>query len=308
MVTGRPCPACGAGDFHAYREVDSWIRKVPDGLDRAKHVRVRIERCGCGLFRTVPLSDERTADELYATDSICFEASVSKVRLAAETTVSSTDERHAISIPPPAKLLDVGCGAGQWLLRATCAGYRATGIDLDPRAVAFARDDLGLDAREMPLEKLPAENRFDVITLFGILEHVEEPVALLRAARERLTPGGEIVIGVPNTASLHRVVSRLGPHDWDMFLEPGHLYHYDASTLSKVAARAGLRRVRWHTATIRIRGKIPWMPVRIPSIERRIQEATTASRPAMAAYTAGLRALDALRAGDTVFATFRPEA
>jgi 2-polyprenyl-3-methyl-5-hydroxy-6-metoxy-1,4-benzoquinol methylase len=300
------CPVCGRRAFALYREVRSRLAQVPTGLDRGPYIHARVERCeGCRLFRTVHLSDARSAEALYTVKSVCFDASASKVALAGLRSASSTDELSLIPVPPPARLFEVGCGGGQLLLRARARGYLVEGIDLDPRAVAFAGEQLGLPVRNIPLEALAPEERYDVIVLFGVLEHVAEPRGMLVRLRDHLAPGGALVIGVPNAASLNRRVSRLSRHDWDMFLEPGHLYHYDIRTLGALAVAAGLALVRWRTATITIRGKIPPLPVRWPRLEGAVRQLVQRWSLAERGYVAALRALDVVRGGDMLFAVFR---
>lgn len=304
-VRDAACPVCQARVFRLYREVASTIREVPDGLDRPRSVQARIERCArCGLYRTIPSGDDQSPEQLYREASVCFNASLSKVQVAGTRCVSSVDELSLLTVRPPARLLDIGCGAGQFLWRAVQAGYRASGIDPDPRAVSFARAELGLDARCVSLDQFPTDEPFDVVAMFGVLEHIAEPRAWLHAVRQRLSPGGELLVGLPNVASLNRWISRLGPHDWDMFLEPGHLYHYDIRTLTALAARVGLRLRRWVTGTITIRGKVPFLPVRSVPLERRVQRLVERHGAVRGLYLAGLRCLDRVRAGDMLLAIF----
>lgn len=295
------CPVCGEERFSTLREIDSTLRTVPDGLDRATHRRVRIDRCDvCGLLSSLDLANAPSAE------SLSFDASASKVRVAGARSTSSTDELGLLRTRPPASLLDVGCGAGQFLLRATDAGFDAQGIDPDPRSVSFVTGQLGLRARRGSLDMLGANERFDVISMLGVLEHVPDPVTFLRDASVHLSEGGELLAGVPNPTSLNRRVSRLSRHDWDMFLEPGHLYHYDPRTLRMLGERAGLHMVRWRTATITIRGKVPFLPARVPAIERQIRSVTARFAPANRAYLSALRLLDRMKLGDTVLAVFKP--
>ena len=294
------CPVCGEDQWVTLREIDSTLRTVPDGLDRAPHVRVSVDRCGiCGLLRSVDHGG------LEAVESVSFNASATKVRAAGVKSVSSTDELGMLRARPPATLLDVGCGAGQFLLRANDAGFDAQGIDPDPQSVGFVLDDLDLTARLGSLEVLGDDERFDAVSILGVLEHIANPVDFLTQASAHLNPGGEVLVGVPNVASLNRRVSRLSQHDWDMLLEPGHLYHYDPRTLRMLGERAGLRMQRWRTGTITIRGKVPFLPVRFPVIERVVRAATSVP-PLRQAYVAVLRALDLMQMGDTVLAVFTP--
>ena len=302
-----PCPACDGIEFRLYRNVHSQISAIPEGLDRGDDVDVRIERCrNCGLFRSLPVSDNRSIETLYEDDSICFDASASKLA-AGNNAISSTDELSIVDTAPPARLLDVGCGAGQFLLRCQSLGFDVMGVEIDPLAVEFACRELGLNVRTGGIFAVEDEEKFDIVSALGVLEHVERPAAFLDALAKHLTPGGEILIGVPNAACLNRIVSRASAHDWDMFLEPGHLYSYDIKCLSSLAKRCGLRCKRWMTATLTIRGKIPLLPARHVPLERGLIALTDNNPLLQRAYVAGLRALDRARGGDMLFATFVPE-
>lgn len=303
---GDPCPSCTASNWTGYRTIRSRRAVIPQGLDRDRDVHVRVERCqNCELFRSIHLGDNRSEEELYAEDSVSFDASREKVEAAGTSTTLSRDEVDLVSTEPPARLLDIGCGAGQFLLRADQAGYDVLGIDIDKRAVEFVRNELDLEAHALSVGDLPEGESFDIITMIGVLEHLEDPVGTLEAVRTRLRDEGEVLVGVPNTRSLDRWVSRLGPHGWDMFIEPGHLYHYDPDTIKRVATRAGLSVVDWQTATIAIRGKIPGLPVRLPKLERGVRRAVEASSWLDASYRTALSALDALGLGDSLFANLR---
>ena len=303
---GFLCPVCGGSRFQTYREVVSELKEIPQGLDRARYVHAQVWRCRiCGLYRTKSFLDARQPAELYYDSSICFNASRSKTRIAGASSISSTDELSLIRTCPPARLLEVGCGAGQFLLRASRAGYDVTGIDMDPRAVSFCRDELALNAHCGTLESLPEKEKFDVIVLLGVLEHMEQPEPFLVGVRQHLNAGGEVLIGVPNVDCLNQWVSRLSRHDWDMFLEPGHCYHYNVRTLTALARRTGLLLCRWATGTIVIRGKIPILPLRHAFLERMVWRAVSAHAWIRGFYLASLRFLDVFRAGDMLLATFR---
>lgn len=120
--------------------------------------------------------------------------------------VRETIARHA---PDGGRVLDVGCGTG-FLLEALARDGRwhGVGVDLSPDSVGLARDRLArlgaadrLDARVGSAYE-PPEGPFDLVTLTDVLEHLEDPRACLRALRERLAPGGLLVVSTPNRRSL----------------------------------------------------------------------------------------------------------
>jgi SAM-dependent methyltransferase len=109
---------------------------------------------------------------------------------------------------PAGRVLDVGCGTGFLLERLAERGFSGVGIDLSPESVAHARRrlaEIGAAARlsaEVGSAYEPPAGPFDLIALTDVLEHLEDPRACLRALRERLAPGGLLVVSTPNRRSL----------------------------------------------------------------------------------------------------------
>jgi 2-polyprenyl-3-methyl-5-hydroxy-6-metoxy-1,4-benzoquinol methylase len=104
--------------------------------------------------------------------------------------------------PRGGKLLDIGCGTGNFLTAARDAGYEVTGIELDRNAARFAKERLGLQ-NILPLTisefaEQHAEEQFDVVTFFEVLEHQAAPVEFLQMVKARVKPGGVIALSVPN--------------------------------------------------------------------------------------------------------------
>ncbi|MGD9696732.1 MAG: class I SAM-dependent methyltransferase [Thermoleophilia bacterium] len=106
------------------------------------------------------------------------------------------------------RVLDVGCGTGFLLEQLAARGYSGVGVDLSPESVELARArlaELAVGDRlraEVGSAYEPPEGPFDLITLTDVLEHLEDPRASLRAAADRLAPGGLIVVNTPNRRSL----------------------------------------------------------------------------------------------------------
>jgi 2-polyprenyl-3-methyl-5-hydroxy-6-metoxy-1,4-benzoquinol methylase len=136
------------------------------------------------------------------------------------------------------QLLDVGCGGGEFLGRMRQLGWRAVGVEPDPKAVEVARSVRGLDVRPGTLEEQHFEDdRFDAVTSSHVIEHVHDPLAFLRECARVTKVGGRVVVVTPNTASLgHR---RLGT-DWIGLDPPRHLHLFSVATLRVLAVRAGL--------------------------------------------------------------------
>lgn len=121
---------------------------------------------------------------------------------------------------PGQRLLDIGCGNGDFLLNARDAGWDVVGVDPDPKAVVAAKQR-GLDVSVGSVELYAGESGcFDAITLSHVLEHLHEPVRFIQTVHRLLKPGGVIFIDTPNIES--RGARRWG-RNWRGLETPRHL-------------------------------------------------------------------------------------
>lgn len=142
-------------------------------------------------------------------------------------------------------LLDVGAGAGLFLHAAQQDGWQVQGVEIASAGVEFARSRLGLDVIQAQMTEvgLPA-GRYDVVTMQETIEHLLDPLAVLREIQRVLRPGGLVSITTPNFDSLAR---RLIGLQWSN-LSPGeHLFYFTPRTLSAMLERAGFASVGVHT-------------------------------------------------------------
>lgn len=139
-------------------------------------------------------------------------------------------------------LLDFGCGVGKLCLIAQEYGLQATGIEADPSARLTAAQTGGLkvyaDFQELQAA-LPFE-RFDIITMWDVIEHLREPWEDLQNLSNRLRPGGYLLVSTPNARSLR---ARLRQSRWDNILNPTHFYYFTRKSLRAVLYRADFNEV-----------------------------------------------------------------
>lgn len=143
------------------------------------------------------------------------------------------------------KLLDVGCGSGQFLVGMRELGWDVLGVEPDPEAARIAKERFGLPVIVAPLEEAgPPNNSFDAITMSHVVEHVHDPIAILRECARLLKPGGKLVVITPNIASLGHRLFRTA---WRGLEPPRHLNLFSPRTLHACAERAGLKIARLDT-------------------------------------------------------------
>ncbi len=105
--------------------------------------------------------------------------------------------------PGPGRLLDVGASFGHFLAEAR-AGFEPYGIELNARAVAWSVSQFGVRNEVASLYDLPAglPSAFDAITMWDVIEHLDDPRRALAACRDRLAPGGWIFLSTPDAGAL----------------------------------------------------------------------------------------------------------
>ncbi len=135
-----------------------------------------------------------------------------------------------------ATVLDVGCGRGEFLDLARNAGLKTFGIELNRDGAVVAREK-GHSVFSCLLEQLKDESpqtKFDLITCFQVMEHVPDPVGLLRQALGFLAPGGQVSVSVPNSFGLYWFHPS-DPYQWP----PHHISRWrkaDLVSLGRAAA------------------------------------------------------------------------
>jgi 2-polyprenyl-3-methyl-5-hydroxy-6-metoxy-1,4-benzoquinol methylase len=138
------------------------------------------------------------------------------------------------------ELLDVGCATGFFLDVARDQGWQVAGVDVSTFAVDYARDSLGLDrVFQGELQDIGFENnQFNVATMWFVLEHSRNPVALLTEAHRILKPGGMLALAVPNIGGLYFSLFKkrwLKERDLRYF----HFYDFSPASLQKALQRTG---------------------------------------------------------------------
>jgi SAM-dependent methyltransferase len=138
----------------------------------------------------------------------------------------------------PGTLLEIGCGQGGFAGRLA-RRFRYVGIDLDETSISVARrrlDAHGIagELRVGDLAVIDANETFDVVCAFEVLEHLEDDNGALHGWAQKLAPGGTLIVSVPAGSDRYA--------EWDEYA--GHFRRYDAPQLVGQFAQAGLADAR----------------------------------------------------------------
>ncbi len=137
-------------------------------------------------------------------------------------------------------VLDFGCSAGHLLMGIQDRACKVYGHDLNKKELEFCRERLGLDVSDQPLHERFAEGTFDLITMIFVLEHIADPVGLLKYLAKFLKPGGRIAILVPSVRDALVNFYEL-PVYRRFYYCIEHLFYYSPTTLGMLLDKAGLR-------------------------------------------------------------------
>lgn len=212
-----PCPLCGA---------ESRRHCSKGGFT---FVRCR----ACGLTRVEPLPSPEEIEAYYRRGYDQFRYSFATPDAAPpERKMEELDilERYGVR----GALLDVGSAHGHFMENAARHGWRAEGVEPQEKA---RNDALRRFGRRVyaALEDAP-RGAYDAVTMWHVIEHIADPEAFLRAAGERLRPGGVLALATPNIDSL---VARATGESWGWLSPPDHLFLYSPRTLPRLLERNG---------------------------------------------------------------------
>ncbi len=145
--------------------------------------------------------------------------------------------------PEKGKVLDIGCGYGHFIEIMMSLGWATLGIDLSPKTLAYARKK-GLNVAKASIDNATfPDGSFNAITAFYVLEHLANPLSTLKKVLKMLKPGGVIVIRVPCTTSIVRILSVFKVKN-NLYDIPYHLYDFSPKTISLLLKKAGFSLIK----------------------------------------------------------------
>ena len=294
------CPICCENNWKKKKSIDSNIKHVPPGLTRPNSINCNICECAsCGLEFNKDFLHNKNYRALY-TDQMIYSQNSHSHPYTIEP-LYSFDIIHALNRFSKEKgnLLEIGFQNINVLEQFKASGWKVEGVDLDSSAVKRAQNK-GYTTYQSDIEdKIFDQKRYDAIVAIGVFEHIENPLRFLLRINELLNSNGLLLLQLPNPQSLNAFCSKFSIHGWDMYGEPGHVFLYRKSHLITLLKRYCFSIKLYHTATIRSRGKIPFIPFRNHYLETKMRFFIQQSNFILACYTALLKLLDFFSLGDT---------
>ncbi len=243
------CPVCNGQSFQAGPQI------FDDRYGQA-HI-FNLASCkNCRHLATAPRLSESDLPALYGTyyprkainaAQVAQEAAkILKPQAALRRWWNGTDNQGQYSVRAGQSMLDVGCGSGCSLLEAQALGAKAFGIEADPNVRPIAQA-LGLSIHFGSLQDEPFPGqRFDLIVMNQVIEHLPDPDQALRQLAQRLAPEGRLFLVMPNTESIWK---RLSGTRWINWHIPYHQHHFNQRNFIRMAQACGLKMVRKRTIT-----------------------------------------------------------
>lgn len=204
----------------------------------------RIVTCKiCRLIYTNPRLKSKFLKELYSEEYFKNDHSsvlgYSNYLQDKENIIKTFDKRLSKieTFVPLGKLLDVGCATGFFMHSAKMRGWKVEGVEISQYAASYARERYGFKVHVGDISQidLPA-NTYDLITLWDVIEHLENPIETLKRLKRVLKKNGLLVFSTPNALSLP---AKLTKHKWMGYkLSDEHLTYFSKRTVDLLLKKA----------------------------------------------------------------------
>ena len=231
---GGTCPRC-AGDAYLT------LFQAEDRLGSANGRRFHIVECSrCALIRIDPIPSAAEAATFYP-DKYWWKPDSSTSGRLAEIyrQLVLIDHAHFVThdIDRAGLILDVGCGGGSLVHALRKRGLKAFGLDPAVGAARSAHERYGPNVVRGMVPQAPFKpGTFSTITLCRVLEHVPDPIELLKGLGRLLQPGGKLFVQIPNAACWQFLL--LGKR-WSGLDAPRHLIHFRTADLEEILEATG---------------------------------------------------------------------
>ena len=235
------CPVCEKDFFTPYLEIFD---------DRYGEPNIyKLMKCqNCLHISTSPRLKEENLEELYGQYYPRKELKINEIINQSKNCqkkfnrivrwFSGTNNQGQYYLKAGEKVLDIGCGSCSSLLEAKSYGAEVYGLEADKNIKSISEKlNLKVYFGTINNQNLP-NNFFDVIIMNQVLEHFPDPDISLKTLTKKLKPNGKIIIVIPNTNSLWRIITEKKWINWHV---PYHLHHFNEKNFRKMISRCGFK-------------------------------------------------------------------
>lgn len=145
----------------------------------------------------------------------------------------------------PGKVLEIGCSTGLLLSMLKARNWDVLGVEMSKKS-ADAAKSRGIKIIVNSFENVKFDQKFDLIILNHVLEHLENPKEVLKKAYSILDPNGAILISLPNFGSLSAIVQKC---NWKLLLPEEHLWQFTYDSLNILFKKIGLKTIYWDASS-----------------------------------------------------------
>lgn len=228
------CPVCGSGEHKLFLSCRDYTVSGEEFTIR--------ECTQCRFKFTSPRPAQHAIgpyyqSEAYISHSDSTAGVINKLYHAVRRKTLADKVNLINQLQPKGSLLDVGCGTGNFLKACADAGWQTKGVEADPAARQKAIETSGAEVQADLLQAYKGK-KFDVITLWHVLEHLHQLEESLLKIKTLMAKEAVLVVAVPNSGSFD---ARYYRQHWAAYDVPRHLYHFNQDTLSKLFAKYGLK-------------------------------------------------------------------
>ena len=225
LKTSRNCPISGSNQAYLVSEKDRHGEPLRNVISKDS-----------GLIFVDPVPFENTED-FYKTDYRKSYKGVHQPKpkhiYRAGLVALERHQRIRALVAENAITLDAGSSSGEFVYLMKSRGFQAQGVEANQPYAEYSQNELGIDVEVQPFSEFHAKEKFDLITMFHVLEHLEHPIRDLSHLSNTLKDDGVFIIEVPNILYPDMAFR----NKW----HPGHLFSYSQETLSALGQAVGLK-------------------------------------------------------------------
>lgn len=189
----------------------------------------------CDIIHANPIPSGKQLDKLYGQDYYVF----NNDREKKDILIAKQHLHNLLKYKKKGSLLDVGCAKGYFLNEARKKGFDVQGIEISESARNFGVDNFKLQIYSGTLDGFQSKNKFDIITMYDLIEHLPNPLVNLKKVSSLLKDDGLLIVETPNFDSVYRQLSPFTRY-WSGYNQ-FYIIFFNSRSISYIMKKVGLK-------------------------------------------------------------------